>query len=192
LRSALTLPPDLGPVRVVSVDRYSPLAESLAQALTRAGAVPATADTESAAVLDLMSERWGDTPVALDQLGRAQEYSLRYAVIFELRKADGTPLVPRQTVELSRDYVSNPVTSLGTEGEREVLQREMRREMSASVLRRIDAVVKKVDGGAVAAPAAQSERPIATDAAQTAMEAAESVAPQAPAKVEPAPPKPPR
>lgn len=189
LRSALTLPPDLGPVRVVSVDRYSPLAESLATALTRAGAVLATPETESAAVLDLLSERWGDTPVALDQLGRTQEYSLRYAVIFELRKADGTALVPRQTVELSRDYVSNPVNSIGTEGEREVLQREMRREMSASVLRRIDAVVKKVDGGA-AAPSAPRERPIATDAAQAAMEAAESVAPQAPAQTEPAPPKP--
>lgn len=140
LRSALTLPPDLGPVRVVSVDRYSPLAESLAQALTRAGAVPATPETNEAAVLDLMSERWGDTPIALDQLGRTQEYSLRYAVIFELRKSDGTALVPRQTIELARDYVSNPVNSIGTEGEREILMREMRREMSASVLRRIGAV----------------------------------------------------
>lgn len=184
LRSALTLPPDLGPVRVVSVDRYSPLAESLAMALSRAGAVPATPETESAAVLDLLSERWGDTPVALDELGRTQEYSLRYAVIFELRRADGTAMVPRQTVELARDYVSNPVNSLGTEGEREVLQREMRREMTASVLRRIDAVVKKIDGGTAAAPA---ERAIAPDAAQAAMEAAESVAP---AKAEPAPPTP--
>ena len=33
LRSALTLPPDLGPVRVVARDPYSPLAESLAVAL---------------------------------------------------------------------------------------------------------------------------------------------------------------
>ncbi|RDZ29047.1 LPS assembly lipoprotein LptE [Lysobacter silvisoli] len=189
LRSAMTLPPDLGPVRVVSVDRYSPLAESLAQALTRAGAVPATPETESAAVLDLLSERWGDTPVALDQLGRTQEYSLRYAVIFELRKSDGTPLVPRQTIELARDYVSNPTNSIGTEGEREVLQREMRREMSAAVLRRIDAVVKNVGGGSAAAPAAA--RPIATDAAQAAMQAAESVAPSEPAKTEPATPTPP-
>lgn len=189
LRSALTLPPDLGPVRVVSVDRYSPLAESLAMALSRAGAVPATPETESAAVLDLLSERWGDTPVALDELGRTQEYSLRYAVIFELRRADGTAMVPRQTVELARDYVSNPVNSLGTEGEREVLQREMRREMTASVLRRIDAVVKKIDGGPNAAASdAQSTRAIAPDAAQAAMEAAESVAP-AP-KTEATPPKP--
>src|SRR5688572_31536791 len=65
LRQALTLPPDLGPVRVVSADRYSPLAESLAQALTRAGAVPAQPDSSEVAVLDLISERWGDSPAAL-------------------------------------------------------------------------------------------------------------------------------
>ena len=140
LRNALTLPSDLGPVKVVSADRYSALADTLASALTRAGAEPATADTANPAVLDLLSERWGDTTVAVDAFGRAQEFSLRYAVIFELRKADGTALVPQQTVELSRDYVSNPVNSIGTEGERELLQRELRREMSAAVLRRIDAV----------------------------------------------------
>lgn len=143
LRQALTLPPDMGPVRVVSSDRYSPLAESLAQALTRAGAVPAAEGAAEVAVLDLMSERWGDTPAALDELGRVQEYSLRYAVVFELRKSDGKPLVPRQSIELSRDYVSSPTNAIGTEGEREILMREMRREMSSAVLRRIGAVSER-------------------------------------------------
>jgi LPS-assembly lipoprotein len=140
LRSALQLPPDLGPVRVAAADRYSPLAETLAQALEHAGAVPATPDMMETAVLDVLSERWGDAPVAVDEFGRALEFSLRYAVIFELRRADGSVIVPRQTIELSRDYVSNPVNAIGTEGEREILQRELRREMAASILRRIDAV----------------------------------------------------
>jgi LPS-assembly lipoprotein len=142
LRDALVLPPDLGPVRVVAADRYSPLAETLAQSLENAGATPATDDMMDTAVLDLLSERWGDTPVAVDAFGRSLEFSLRYAVIFELRRADGSVIVPRQTIELSRDYVSNPVNSIGTEGEREILQRELRREMAASVLRRIDAVAQ--------------------------------------------------
>ncbi|WP_441817553.1 LPS-assembly lipoprotein LptE [Lysobacter sp. TAF61] len=161
LRNALVLPPDMGPVRVVSSDRYSPLADSLAQALTRAGAVPATEDTSNATVLDLLGEQWGDRPIALDELGRAQEYSLRYAVTFEVRKADGTTPVPRQTVELARDYVSNPVQSIGTEGEREILQGEMRREMVASVLRRLDAVARHVSAlpAATPAPAAEGTTP---------------------------------
>jgi len=152
LRNALTLPPDLGPVKVVSVDRYSPLAESLARALDLAGATGAPDDSSDAAVLDLLAESWGDTPISVDALGRTQEFSLRYAVIFELRKADSSVLVPRQTIELSRDYVSNPVNSIGTEGEREILQRELRREMAAAVLRRIDAVTR--EQGAAPIPAA--------------------------------------
>jgi len=171
LRNALTLPPDLGPVKVVSVDPLSPLADSLAQALTRAGAVPATATTEQATVLDLQAERWGDTPISVDALGRGQEFSLRYAVVFELRKGDGTRLVPQQTIELSRDYIAIPTESTGTEGEREILVREMRREMTASVLRRIDAVTRRGAGGQASQPAPAMVAPDAAKAAQDALDA---------------------
>ena len=148
LRNALKLPPDLGPVRVVSSDPYSPLAESLALALQRAGAVAADdATAGDVATLEVLSERWGDTPVSVDQLARAQEFSLRYAVVFVLRKADGTVLVPQQAVELARDYVAPPVDSKGKTGEREILARELRREMTAAIARRIDAASR----GAVAA-----------------------------------------
>jgi len=178
LRNALTLPPDLGPVKVVSVDRQSPLAESLALALTRAGAVPARPTTTDATVLDLQAERWGDTPISVDSVGRAQEFSLRYAVVFELRKADGTLLVPQQTIELSRDYISIPTNSIGTEGEREILVRELRREMTASVLRRIDAVTRRAGGTEPADGVPVSEReaaPVAPDAAAAALEALEAL-----------------
>ena len=87
-----------------------------------------------------MSERWGDTPISIDQFGRSQEFTLRYAVIFRLQRADGTDLVPQQAIELSRDYISVPTRSAGTEGEREIIANELRREMLSAVLRRIDAV----------------------------------------------------
>ena len=38
LRNALNLPANLGPVRVLAADRYSPLSEMLADGLQRAGA----------------------------------------------------------------------------------------------------------------------------------------------------------
>lgn len=142
LRNALTLPPDLGPVRVEAQDRYSPLADSLAQALARAGAQPAAAGAEDVATLRILSERWGDTPIAIDQFGRAQEYSLRHAVVFEFVAADGREIVPRQAVELARDYIASPQQLTGTEGEREILARELRREMAAAILRRVDAAIR--------------------------------------------------
>jgi LPS-assembly lipoprotein len=165
------------------VDRYSPLAESLSQSLARAGVPEATTDMEDVTVLDLLAERWGDRPIALDSLGRAQEYSLRYAVTFELRRADGSTAVPRQTIELARDYVSNPTNSTGTEGEREILQRELRREMSASVLRRLGAVAR--GGGITGDGPGPGEVPVAADAAKAALEAADAMdnpPPPAPAR----------
>lgn len=143
LRNALTLPSDLGPVRVVAQDPYSPLAESLAQALSRSGGTAtAKPGAEAMATLDIQLETWGDLAIAVDAQGRAQEFTLRYATIFDLKRADGTVVVPRQSIELRRDYVSVPTNSDGTAGERELLAREMRREMVASILRRIDAVSK--------------------------------------------------
>lgn len=156
-RSELVLPTDLGPVVVVSKDPNSRLADSLERRLAAVGLkllddAPGSPvnpdprkpiDYSGTAVLDLKTEQWGDLPIALDSLGRAQEYSLRYAVVFEVRDADGTIAVPEQTIELQRDYVGSPTNVVGTEGERETLIKEMEREMTDSILRRMDAVYRR-------------------------------------------------
>lgn len=160
LRSKIALPADLGPVRVVSKTRYSPLAEDLAVGLKAAGAIPAAEDATDVATLDIKSERWGDRPIALDEQGRAQEYSLRYATVFEFRRSDGTELVPQQVVELSRDYVAQSTNLTGTTSEREILADELRRDMSASILRRIDGVVRGVGRPGVATDPATSTAPV--------------------------------
>jgi LPS-assembly lipoprotein len=148
LRNALLLPPDLGPVQVVGRDPHSQLVKDLTQAMVRAGAqvapdgqpLTASGEAPSIARLEIVSERWGSLPLSVDSQGRAQEYTLRYAVIFRLRRADGSDLVPQQVQELSRDYISSPAVASGTEGEREILTAELRRAMAGSILRRIDAV----------------------------------------------------
>ena len=142
LRSALQLPAGLGPVKVVAPDPYSPLAESLAEALERAGAQPAAPGATNVAVLRIRSERWGNLPISIDEFGRAQEYTLRYAVVFDLVDGAGRPVIPTQAVELSRDYISSPTQLIGSESEREILSGELRREMSGAILRRVDAAAQ--------------------------------------------------
>lgn len=142
LRNALVLPAELSSVRVVSGDPYSPLAESLAEAIERAGAAPTEANVATTATLEVQSERWGNTPISIDQFGRAQEFSLRYAVVFALRRPDGSFMLAKQAVELSRDYVASPTDLIGSESEREILTRELRRDMSAAILRRVGAFAR--------------------------------------------------
>jgi LPS-assembly lipoprotein len=136
----LVLPDDIGPRHERSVDRNSPLADARKTGVRRAGAqVDETGKT--VAGLELLSERWGDTPHSVDQFGRAQEFSLRYAVIFALIDAEGNYVVPRQAVELSRDYVAPPADSVGATSERELLAKELRRDMSTAILRRVGAAL---------------------------------------------------
>jgi LPS-assembly lipoprotein len=159
LRDALLLPAGVQSVRIASSHPDGVLEQQLAQALARAGAhavADDSAGTAGVATLHIASEKFGDTPISVDQYGRSQEFTLRYAVVFDLRRDDGSDLVPRQAIELSRDYVSVPTNSAGTEGERDVLVRELRREMVSSILRRIDAVsrLQQAQGAAVPVPAA--------------------------------------
>lgn len=126
-----------------SSTQYSELAKLLRRGLKAAGATVADEDAKTGfAQLQVLSERWGDLPIAIDSQGRAQEFSLRYAAIFTLTTANGAVLVPQQVIELSRDYVSPPVDATGTATEREILADELRKDMSASILRRIDSVVR--------------------------------------------------
>lgn len=178
LRNALLLPPDLGPVQVVGRDPHSQLVKDLTQAMIRAGAQVApdgqpigatttTGEAPSIARLEIVSERWGSLPLSVDSQGRAQEFTLRYAVIFRLRRADGTDLVPQQVQELSRDYIASPAVAAGTEGEREILAAELRRAMAGSILRRIDAVSRMAQEHPeqLPAPASPDATPPAQDGA---------------------------
>ena len=150
LRNKLALPADMPAVQVDSAVRYSELVKFLNRGLRSSGAtvledgdtLAVAGKTPGVARLQIRSERWGDLPIAIDAQGRAQEYSLRYAVVFSFLRPDGSVIVPEQAVELSRDYVSPPQDSTGTTTEREILADELRREMSASILRRIDSVVR--------------------------------------------------
>jgi len=148
LRNKLVLPADMPAVKVESTTRYSELVKLLSRGLRSSGATvvdentPASSGTAGVARLMIRSERWGDRPIAIDERGRSQEYSLRYAVIFQFNHPDGSTVVPEQVIELSRDYVSQPTDDTGTTTEREILAEELRRDMSASILRRIDSVVR--------------------------------------------------
>ena len=77
-RAELALPPDLGPVKVVASDPYSPLGDGLSRVRTRAGAKPAPKAMRASAVpavagcvdakvatLRVVSEAWSELPLSV-------------------------------------------------------------------------------------------------------------------------------
>jgi len=140
-RAQLSLPSTLGPVKVETSDPYSPLGLELATALERAGATPAVAGS-AAASLRVTAEAFNTRPLSVDQLARVREYITVYRVAFVLLDAGGKALIDPQEIELSREYTYDITASAGSPAEQELIQRELRREMEASILRRLDVVLR--------------------------------------------------
>ena len=140
-RASLALGTDVGPLKVQSADPYSPLAQGLSTAMSRAGAQPAV-DGQPSATLKVVSEALTTRPLALDDRAQVREYETRYAVKFELLDAAGAVQVPVQEVVLTREYTYDSVASAGSPAEQALLQRELRRDMQAAIVRRLDAVLR--------------------------------------------------
>jgi outer membrane lipopolysaccharide assembly protein LptE/RlpB len=140
-RSTLALADELGPVKVVTADPYSPLAYGLATALDRAGA-QAAVEGQPSATLHVRSERLDTRPLSVDRRAQVREYESRYIVKFELVDAAGKPLVPLQEIALSREYLYDALAPGGSPQEQDLLRAELRRDMQAAILRRIDVVLR--------------------------------------------------
>lgn len=136
-RGTLAVADQLGPVRVVAADTFSPLAQTLATALVRAGAVPAV-DGQPSAQLRIVSESLRTLPLTVDEGSLVREYVTRYTVAFRLDDAGGGVKLAEQTIELSRDYTFDNFASAGNPAEQELVEKELRRDMLAAILRRLD------------------------------------------------------
>lgn len=139
LRQEVNLPAEYARLRLEMADPFSPLGRDLARALQRAGAT--LTEAGDAAVLRVPVDSIGSAPLTVGQSGRVQEYMLRYLVEVELLDADGSVVMPRQAIELTRDYTFDAAQAVGSPGEEEVVREELQREMVQAILRRLAAVL---------------------------------------------------
>ena len=140
-RGTLALAEDLGPVKVQTADPYSELAQGLSVALSRAG-VKAAVEGEPSATLRVRNERLSTRPLTVDVRALVREYETRYRVSFDLIGADGRTRMAEQTVELNREFTYDAFAQAGSPAEQRLIEEELRREMQAAILRRLDAVLR--------------------------------------------------
>ena len=154
-RGALVVPEGFGAIAVTTADPYSALGEGLRRSLQRAGAetvrAPAGVTAASAdagdnaagtARLAITSEAWETRPLSVDAFVAVREFETRYRVTFDLIDAAGAKRLEQQTIELTRDYVYDVAESFGNPGEQEIVQQELRRDMQAAILRRVDVALR--------------------------------------------------
>ena len=140
LRKEAELPASMRKVHIQIADPSSPLAKDLAKALPRSGSAVVQVVEPGVAVMNISANAFSTDVLSVGGNARATEYSLRYHVEFEVQDAAGTSLLPKQTIELSRDFTFDASQALGVSAEIDLLTQELERDMTQTILRRLEAL----------------------------------------------------
>ena len=139
LRGEAQLSPAMQELVIEGADALSPLGRDLRKALERSGARVVESGTQGAAVLRIASNRFRTDVLSVGGNARANEYTIRYHVEFDVVDAAGKALLAMQTIELTRDFTFDATQALGIAAEQDLLTEELQRDMVQAVLRRLEA-----------------------------------------------------
>lgn len=128
-------------VHVGPANRLPDIRRELERQLRQSGTVIAE-ESAAEAVIELVEQRTRRRPVTSTGSGSAARYQLDLEVTFAVRRADSILLTPT-TISSQRIYSFDPGSLVGNSEEEELLTNEMRRDVAARILRRVDAVVRE-------------------------------------------------
>ena len=140
LRQEAQLPPALQHVHVAVADTFGPLARDLPLALKRSGAKVEENVTAGAAEIRIPVSTFNIDTLSVGATARVREYTIRYHVEFEAVDAGNQSVIPKQTIELSRDYSFDETQALGIAAQEDEFKKDLERDMVAAIMRRIEAV----------------------------------------------------
>lgn len=142
LRQEATLPPSMQRMHIEIGDPLSALGRDLAKALPRSGVVVVEEVEPGVAVLNITANSFHTDVLSVSGRARANEYTIRYHVEFNVTDAAGATIVPTQVIELTRNFTFDASQALGISAETDLLTAELERDMVQTLLRRLEAVSK--------------------------------------------------
>lgn len=139
LRKEVELPANMRRIALSGVDPNSTLGKDLIKALPRSGATVVDKVEDGVAVMKFVANSFTTDVLSVSGTARANEYSMRYHVEFLVEDPGGTALLPKQTIELTREFTFDASQALGVAAETDLLTKELQRDMVQTVLRRLEA-----------------------------------------------------
>lgn len=142
LRNEARLPPSMQRMHLEIADASGPMARDLVKSLARAGVQVVDKVEPGVAVMKFTANTLATDVLSVGGTARANEYAIRYHVEFLVEDAAGTALLPKQTIELSRDFTFDATQALGVAAQTDLLTKELQRDMVQTILRRLEALAE--------------------------------------------------
>ena len=139
LRGEARLPAAMDRTWLDVSDDSSTFVRELSRLLQGSGVELVDQPDRQAATLQIFSERMRREPLTITGQARVREFLLMFDVEFELRDGEGNVLVERERLQLTRDFSFDEQEILAAQREQEFLETELRRDMTARLLRRLEA-----------------------------------------------------
>lgn len=140
LREEARLPAGMQSVLIEGAEPISPLGRDLRKALVRSGAQIAERAAPGISVMRIMANQITTDVLSVGGNARANEYTMRYRVEFDVVDASGSSLLARQTIELTREFTFDANQAIGVAAEQDLLTDELQRDMVQTILRRLEAI----------------------------------------------------
>ncbi len=153
LRQSAALPAPMQQQVYLNVVGGGELPRNLARALNARKVQVLGQSTPGVAELDVRGQFRTDVLTSTG-FRRVGEYAVRYHVDFSLKDGSGTVVLPQQGIDLSHEFTFDPFQAIGTAAQTEVIERDLSREMTDAIMRRLEAAGRK---GTLVPPATENE-----------------------------------
>ncbi len=117
--------------------RFESFTGEFSQLLAHSGGQVAKTSAEAGAVVHIMRARQERRPITLSRQGRANTYDLVFGLEYDVTTPQGEVLLPRQLIEIRRDYFNDQTSPLGQAAEENLIRQEMQKEAAQLLLRRV-------------------------------------------------------
>lgn len=119
-----------------------PFVVDLKEALSAAGGKMVPAAAQAGGVLHIYRASHVRRSLALSRFGRSTQFDLSFRVVFDVRTPKGEVVLPRQELEIKRDYFNDQTVPLAQGAEESVIRQEMQKEAALALLRRATYALK--------------------------------------------------
>jgi len=140
LRGALELPSNMKNVYVEGGS--SPLLEQFRQVMKSSSAQLAGSRKDAGIVVKIANEQFNRRVLSLSSRGKSNEFELEYRLDYEFANAADAVLMPRQSVEVRREYYNDQQFMIAKDQEEAVIRNEMYQQAVQTIVNRARVVLE--------------------------------------------------